>query len=71
MVESNFLHSTTNQKHYPYLGSDMSFGKETSGSVAKCQLFSQAIESSFGFIFLLFLVKVAGAHVQGGTLDFK
>ena len=46
---------STNQKHYPDLGSDASsvwnsalvsqtsFGGETSGSVAKCLLFSQAI----------------------------
>ena len=45
----------TNQKQYPDLGSDASsggitafvsetsFGGETSGSVAKCQQFSQAI----------------------------
>ena len=41
---------STNQKHYPDLGSDessvlvsqTSFGGETSGSVAKCRLFSQA-----------------------------
>ena len=41
---------STNQKHYPDLGSDASsalvsqtsFGGETSGSVAKCRLFSQA-----------------------------
>ena len=45
---------STNQKHYPGLGSDAlsvwnfcavsqtSFGGETSGSVAKCRLFSQA-----------------------------
>ena len=45
-----------NQKHYPDLGSDVSsvwnfftrsqtsFGGETSGSVAKCPLFSQAIK---------------------------
>ena len=45
----------TNQKHYPDLGSDassvygisalvsqMSFRWKTSGSIAKCQLFSQA-----------------------------
>ena len=44
---------STNQKHYPDLGSvhhrygisvlvsQMSFGGETSGSVAKCRLFSQ------------------------------
>ena len=47
---------SSNQKHYPDLGSDpssvngisafisqMPFGGETSGSVAKCWLFSQAI----------------------------
>ena len=45
---------TTNQKHYPDLGSDVSsvwnfcacfsatFGEKTSGSVTKCMLFSQA-----------------------------
>ena len=45
---------STNQKHYPDLGSDASsvwnsalvsqtsFGGETSGSVAKCRLFSEA-----------------------------
>ena len=47
---------SSNQKHYPDLGSDPSsvngisalvsqipFGGETSGSVAKCLLFSQAV----------------------------
>ena len=46
---------STNQKHYPHLGSHMSsvwnfthvsqtsFGQATSGCIAKCQLFSQAI----------------------------
>ena len=45
----------TNEKHYPDLGSDvssvwnlwlvsqMSFGRETSGSIAKCRLFRQVI----------------------------
>ena len=54
LVESNFPRGTTNQKHYPDLGNDTlqygiselvsetSFGGETSGSVAKCRLFSQA-----------------------------
>ena len=47
---------SSNQKHYPDLGSDpssvngitalisqMPFGRETSGSVAKCWLISQAV----------------------------
>ena len=58
LVESNFLRGTINQKHYPNLGSDVSsvwnfclisqksFGGKTSGSVAKCRLFSQATWSS-------------------------
>ena len=53
LVESNFQRGTTNQKHYypdlrhqygiSALVSHTSFGCETSGSVAKCRLFSQAI----------------------------
>ena len=53
LVESNFPRGTTNQKHYPDLGNDASssisalvshtsFVGETSGSVAKSGLFSQA-----------------------------
>ena len=50
----NFQRGTINQKHHPDLGSDASsvwnfcarfltsFGGETSGSFAKCRLFSQA-----------------------------
>ena len=51
LVEGNFPHCTTNQKHYPDLGCDMwhfctcsldliLWG--TTGRVAKCRLFSQA-----------------------------
>ena len=60
LVESNFQRGTTNQKHYPDLAwvltrhhyeisarvSQTSFGRETIGSVAKCRLFSQAVENS-------------------------
>ena len=49
LAEVNFPRSTTNQKHYPDLGSDASsvwnFGarfEEGSGCFAKCGLFSQA-----------------------------
>ena len=54
LVEINLPGGTTNQKHYPDLGSDVSsvwnfcarfsdvIWRETSGSVAKCRLFSQA-----------------------------
>ena len=54
LVESNFPRGTINQEHYLDLGSERhqygiptlvsqtSFGGETSGSVAKCRLFSQA-----------------------------
>ena len=54
LVEASFPRGTTNQKHNPDLGSDTSsvwnfwsrssdvISRETSGGVAKCQLFSQA-----------------------------
>ena len=53
-LNQNFPPDSTNQKHYPDLGSDASsvwnfcarfsdvIWRETSGSVAKCRLFSQA-----------------------------
>ena len=51
LVEGNFPHCTTNQKHYPDLGCDMLWHFctcssdlilwETTGRVAKCRLFSQ------------------------------
>ena len=72
LVETNFPHGTTNQKHYPDLGSDAS--SETSGRVAKCQLFSQAskvvMHASFcnfshyqvsswgGYVFLINLIPL-------------
>ena len=65
MVESNFPRGTTNQKHYPDLGSNASsvwnscarlsdvIWRETSGSVTKCRLFSQA---SADGVFVVFVV---------------
>ena len=58
----------TNQKHYPDLGSDAlsvwnfgavsqtSFGGETSSSVAKCRLFSQATVNEASFFFVINIV---------------
>ena len=71
LVESNFPHSTTNQKHYPDLGSDVSsvwnfcacsqtsFGGETRGRIAKCQLFSQANITStyFRVLYPIVIIK--------------
>ena len=42
LVESNFPRGATNQYGIPTLVSQTSFGGETSGSVTKCRLFSQA-----------------------------
>ena len=61
--------------HHQYgisaLVSQTSFGGETSGSVAKGRLFFQAIESSFGFILVLFPMKVARGHSPGGFSRFQ
>ena len=82
MAERNFPHSTTNQNNYPDLPSVWNFcaylsdiiSWETSGGIAKCQLFPQskgagkrAIPPPIGLLFLhslAFLViksKIAGA----------
>ena len=81
LVESNFPLGRTNQKHYPDLGSDAlsvwnfgavslkSFGGETSGSVAKCRLFSQGRVKRGQFFF--FGDKHRGKRITAQTTAGK
>ena len=61
--------------HHQYgisaLVSQTSFDEETSASAAKGRLFSRAIESSFGFLLVLFPMKVARGHSPGGFSRFQ
>ena len=62
---------TRHQYGISALVSQTSFGGETRGSAAKCRLFSRAIESSFGFLLVLFPMKVARGHSPGGFSRFQ